>query len=279
VLVGDFGQLPPVSKDGEAKFCFRSEAWRAARFQVCQLREVRRQEDAQLVRALSEARIGRLSRESEDLFDARVKAFSPDDTPEPVRLVTHNAQVAEICERKMDQLDGDPVTFEAIDSGDETYVEKLDRDCLSPARLTLKVGARVMFTRNDVNGQYVNGTLGTVKSLEDNLLMPSISVQADSGRLVTLVCREVWEVFSGGSVQATREQFPLRLAWAITVHKSQGMTIDRVSVDLSKAWECGQSYVAVSRVKTLEGLSIEAWRGPSSFRAHPDVVRFGEGKL
>lgn len=280
VLVGDFGQLPPVSK-GDAppeKFAFRAAAWRGANLEVHELREVRRQSEAGFVRALTEARDGKLAPDSLKLFESRVRAYDPDAAPEPVRVFTHNRQVDEMNERRLAALTGSAVAFQAQEFGHESLLARIDKDCLSPRVLSLKVGARVMFTRNDQAGRFCNGTLGTVRSMVESgfFKQEQVVVGLDDGREVYLKERAAWEIKDGDRVVASRKQLPLKLAWAATVHKTQGQTIDRISVDLSRVFEHGQGYVAVSRARSAAGLNIEAWRGAATFSAHPEVTAWAE---
>jgi len=195
-----------------------------------------------------------------------------------VRLMTHNRQADAVNDAKLQAMPGKAKTYRASDSGKNPYLHQLRRACLSPERLTLKVGAKVMFTRNSTVGGWCNGTMGEVTKLKKNAVEVRIG-EVGEGKLsrVVEVAAASWERKQWGdggtlSVVASRKQLPLRLAWAITIHKSQGMTIERVSVNLSQTFAPGQAYVALSRCKTLEGLNIEGWRGLDSIAVHPMVA-------
>ena len=157
-------------------------------------------------------------------------------------------------------------------TGDKLLAEGLKRGCLSPERLDLKIGAVVMFTKNDPDGRFVNGTLGVVSDFSREDGYPVVITK--SGQTVFAKPAE-WKVDEDEAVKAGIEQVPLRLAWAITVHKSQGMSLDAAVMDLRHAFEYGQGYVALSRVRTLSGLHLLGWN-ERALRVHPH--RAGEGR-
>jgi len=160
---------------------------------------------------------------------------------------------------------GDQI-FEMISDGAPNIVEALKKGCLSPEILKLKVGAKVMFTKNNPRAGFVNGTLGEVEDLNP---YSSPTVRLKNGRRVVVEPMD-WMVEDGGKVRARIKQVPLRLAWAITVHKSQGMSLDAAAMDLSDVFEFGQGYVALSRVRSLSGLYLLGWN-PQTFQVHPEV--------
>jgi ATP-dependent exoDNAse (exonuclease V) alpha subunit len=276
VLVGDLGQLPPVEAE-EKGWCFQSPAWAESRIQVLELTQVMRQQDRKFASILQRVRVGQVDADALAVLSSRVKAFDP-DSPGTVRLVTHNAQCDEMNEQRLARLEGVETAFLAKDTGCEPHLSQLQKNCLSPAVLKLKPGARVMFTKNDTElGQWVNGSMGEVVECSAK----QVFVKLNDGSVVD-VSAACWEKKQWGesdadglSVMASRTQLPLRLAWAVTIHKSQGCTIDRVSLDLSKTFAPGQAYVALSRCRTLEGINIEAWRGASSIIAHPMLRNMG----
>ena len=153
--------------------------------------------------------------------------------------------------------------------GKDTLVATLKRGCLSPETLSLKIGARVMFTKNDIERKFVNGTLGIVTGFSKENGYPI--VKTNSGRTFAAEPME-WHIEDGGRVLARIAQIPLRLAWAITVHKSQGMSLDGAHMDLSQAFEYGQGYVALSRVRTLAGLTLSGLN-ERALEVHPEVAR------
>ena len=182
------------------------------------------------------------------------------------RLYTHNENVDRINQESLAKVEGERRIYEMTSRGARALVESLKNNCLSPETLELKVGASVMFTRNNFDSGYVNGTLGTVIDFSA-LGLPL--VQTKHGTMTAEA--ETWEVMDGNRVLASISQIPLRLAWAITVHKSQGMSLDAAIIDLSQAFEYGQGYVALSRVRTLAGLYLEGFN-ERALEMHPRVV-------
>ena len=152
--------------------------------------------------------------------------------------------------------------------GDKLLTDGLKRGCLSPEQLDLKTGAIVMFTKNDPEGRFVNGTLGVVTEFAREDGFPVVVTKGGS----TVVARPAeWKVAEDEAFKAGNEQVPLRLAWAITVHKSQGMSLDAAVMDLSNAFEYGQGYVALSRVRSLSGLHLLGWN-ERALRVHPEAL-------
>lgn len=272
VLVGDMGQLPPVQAD-ENGWCFQSPAWRPSDIKVIELRTVVRQADHDFAELLREVRSGAAGNRVLYTLVERVKAYDPNER-ECVRLMTHNAQADRVNAERLAKITGKARSYYSTDGGSNPHLRALKKSCLSPACLKLKVGARVMFTRNDKGGAWVNGTTGVVVEMFEGEIV--VAIDGDMDRQVS-VTRTKWESKQWNKmgtleVKASRSQYPLRLAWAITIHKSQGMTIENVSVNLAHCFAPGQAYVALSRCRSLEGLNIEDWRGLSSFTVHPMIA-------
>lgn len=269
ILVGDFFQLPPVRREGEApyKFAFESNAWKFANPAVCYLTEQYRQSDSDLIGLLSAIRSG-------DVLDFHYECLDrclarPMNNQNITKLFPHNADVDKINLEELDKLPGSPVSFVMKSKGNDRFVEQLKKGCLSPENLKLKKGAVVMFTKNNFEIGYVNGTTGTVIGFgdEDEGFLPIVKTR--EGKRITVGPVE-WAVEDNGEVVANIEQLPLRLAWAITIHKSQGMTLDEVFVDLKGSFVEGQGYVALSRVKTLNGLYLNGYN-ENALKVHPLV--------
>lgn len=277
VLVGDFFQLPPVSRredeksqhallagDSNLEFAFSSRAWKSLSPLVCYLSEQYRQEDAKFLDFLSAVRQNTVSQEHKKLLRTRY-AKAPRDGV--TQLYSHNEDVNHINETELEKLAGDTKRFEMESRGPEKLVAALKRGCLSPELLSLKIGARVMFTKNDVQRKFVNGTLGEITGFEKEGGLPVVKMR--NGRSVA-VEHDEWRLEDGGRVLARIIQIPLRLAWAITVHKSQGMSLDAAHMDLSQTFEYGQGYVALSRVRTLEGLTLSGLND-KALQVHPEI--------
>lgn len=262
VMVGDFFQLPPVSRDGKAQFSFRANAWKDAEMKICYLTEQHRQADPVFTDLLRSMRFGAVTDQHRALLQSRMSS-----TESPVHLFTHNADVDTMNLQKLQELPGEEKTYKMSGSGNPKVIEILKRNCLSPEDLRLKVGAMVMFTWNKPDKGYVNGSVGTVVRLTEN--GPEIQL-IDGGTVYPE--RNTWKQYnSKKEVVASISQFPLRLAWAITVHKSQGMSLDTASIDLSRAFEYGHGYVAISRVRSLQGLHL-AGISENAYMVNPEVL-------
>jgi len=194
---------------------------------------------------------------------------------EPTRLYTHNIDVDSVNVRELNKVQANEITYEMITKGRRPLVEALKKSCLAPEVLRLRKGARVMCVKNNFEEGYVNGTLGVVVSCapdSDPVIRTGASPDHPEGRLITIE-RANWQIADDGKILAELDQYPLRLAWAITVHKSQGMSLDAVEVDLSKAFEAGMGYVALSRVRTLAGLSILGF-SENALKVNGEVLEF-----
>lgn len=262
VFVGDFFQLPPVSKDRTAQFAFESESWDQANLRICYLTEQHRQSDPEFLDILTAMRAGTMTDEQKQ----RLIACQTNERPK-TELFTHNADVDYINRVELAKIDSPSRVYEMTSGGIDFLVDTLKKNCLSPEKLELKVGAVVMFTRNDREEGYVNGTIGKVIDLTPY----SITVETSDGEILSPKLKK-WEHIEKDTVKAWIEQFPLRLAWAITVHKSQGMSLDSAAIDLRKAFEFGQGYVAISRVRSLAGLHLDGVN-EGAFNVHPLVLQ------
>ena len=253
VFSGDFFQLPPI---GDApmreKFAFMSNAWVEANLTVCYLTEQYRQEDNILNSILNEIRSGTLSEESRHKLSNTQHHNLQGDTV-ITKLYTHNVDVDSLNNQALLSLPGTMKTFVAKQKGNTKILETFKKSVQAAETIKLKKGAKVMFVKNNPDAGYINGTLGEVIGFSDNGL-PKVEL-LDGKKLE--VKEESWTIENDtGKKLATYEQIPIRLAWAITIHKSQGMTLDAAEIDLSKTFERGQGYVALSRLKNLRTLKL-----------------------
>jgi ATP-dependent DNA helicase PIF1 len=254
IMSGDFFQLPPINR-GDSRaggFVVNSEVWRDLDPVICYLQEQHRQDDETLLDILNALRAGEIRRHHAETLMARTEVY-PDDLELLTELHTVNVDVDTLNEAKLAQLEGDEVTYSQMTTGGENYVESLQRSVLAPPELKLKLGALVMAVKNSSERKYVNGSLGTVIDFDPATDYPVVEFK--NGKTVTMV-PDSWELRDGDKKRASITQIPLRLAWAITVHKSQGMTLDAARIDLRKAFVEGMGYVALSRVKRLDNLYL-----------------------
>ena len=254
VLCGDFFQLPPVNRsDSRAGgFVVSAQAWAELDPSICYLSEQHRQDDDTFLEILNALRAGDIRRRHAEALLARIGAELPGNNAVTELYVT-NMNVDSINESRLNGIDGDEHVFAMETTGKENYVETLKRSCLALETLVLKKGALVMCVRNSPDKRFANGSLGVVTDFEPVLGYPI--VQLRSGKEITIGL-ETWELRDGDKKRASLSQIPLRLAWAITVHKSQGMTLDAARIDLRKAFVEGMGYVALSRVRRLDSLSL-----------------------
>lgn len=267
VLCGDFYQLPPVSDTDTPEFCFESPLWQTSIHLHTELTQVFRQTDEAFVTLLQEVRKGKLSSTSIKTLQSLDRPLVSGDV-KPTQLYPTNAQVDTINLTNLEVLGGKTYVYDANDYAvDDEYASLLERTCIAPSRLVLKQGAQVMLIKN-IDEQHVNGSRGVVVGFQPESQMPIVRFRAGKQMVMT---PEVWEYDSTDeTILATRTQVPLRLAWAMTVHKSQGMTIDYLEVDMKNTFAYGQAYVALSRARTLDGLCVRNFH-PSHVRTHPLV--------
>lgn len=263
IFCGDFFQLPPVTRSGErmdnenlfyetpkSNFAYHSEAWKNLDLKICYLEEQHRQLDKTYLNILNAIRSGCVSAEIRELLNSRYNQ-APDLSIEPTKLYSHNVNVDLENEKELAKIPGQMYEYDMIGRGREALVETIKKSCLSPETLRLKKGARVMFVKNNFELGFVNGTLGIVTHCDSH----GVTVRTVSDKIIDVPLAS-WVIEEDGKIKAEITQYPLRLAWAITVHKSQGMSLDAAEVDLSRSFEPGMGYVALSRIRSLSGLSL-----------------------
>lgn len=267
IFAGDFFQLPPVSRglSEPARFAYWSDAWERLTPAICYLEEQYRQDDDEYLSVLNAIRDNSFDIYHQELLQGRMNQ-KPKVGIEPTVLHSHNANVDVQNEGELNKIKGQMYEYKMYSRGARPLVEALIKSCLAPEILKLKVGAKVMFVKNNFDLGYVNGTLGVV----EELLYDTIKVRTSKDVLIN-VPKDTWQIEDDGKVKAEISQFPLRLAWAITIHKSQGMSLDAAHIDLSKSFEPGMGYVALSRVKTLGGLTL-AGINRQALLVHPEVL-------
>ena len=252
VCSGDFFQLPPIEKNGETEFIVESNAWKNLGMKVCYLDGQFRHRDEKLSALLNHIRDNQAEQSKEILLDSQLSK-NQSSSNSPTKLYTHNADVDTLNNIELKKIQGEEFAYQMTSRGPKELVASLKRNCLSPEILLLKQGAQVMFIKNNFEMGYVNGTQGKIVGFNEDK-MPI--VETFSGRRITAKMA-AWTIDDeNDKIKAQINQIPLRLAWAITVHKSQGMNLDSAEIDLSKCFVEGMGYVAISRLRTLAGLKL-----------------------
>jgi ATP-dependent DNA helicase PIF1 len=282
VFVGDFFQLPPVirkntstgkptaslSKDQDDHFCFQSSLWPRLIDMTHVLEKVFRQKDCDFIDALESVRYGHLSRDAKQIFDGRVRV----NIGESVQLFTHNRDVDRINGDELSKLDDSEYSFKAVDKGSDNYLRMLQSSSSAPSCLILKRNAHILLTKNiDVANGLVNGARGVVSDFTPRHGYPIIRFDNGETKTITPVAHKI---FVGAMEVANRTQIPCCLGWGMSIHKAQGMSIDKATLHLSRVFEVGQVYVALSRVRSIDGLSLDAPLREDQVNAHPMAKQF-----
>jgi len=273
VLSGDLFQLPPVSNSKVTDFIFKSQIWSKLELAVCYLETPKRQTDPELLQVLGDIRHNQVTNATRQIL-ATASHHQLDTRITPTKLYTHNVDVDSINQAHLDQIKGEIHTYYMTTVGPEALISAMKRSCLAPVTLTLKKQALVMFVRNNFEKGYFNGSLGKVTgfSRSGNPLVTTYAHQKIE------VTRADWTITEDEKIRSQITQIPLRLAWAITVHKSQGMTLDSAEMDLSKSFVTGMGYVALSRVKSLKKLKLLGMN-ELAFKVNPEVAAIDEHLL
>lgn len=297
LLFGDFFQLPPVEKN--SGFCFNSKTWQALNLKTILLEKNYRQNDEKFINSLNNLRLNQLTEDDIRLFYDRevnyntqesdilhifstnqeadnYNTFKFNSVQKPLFVFNSNDKI----HRKRSTINVDKNNLdERLTKFDLLTLETFDKSCKAPCALELKEGCRVMLLKNlNFNKGLINGATGTIIELRKNKEgkveedEEVILVQFDNG-IEEVISKHIFEAYRDGEVVISREQYPLRLAYGITIHKSQGMTLDKLIVDCNRIFECGQAYVALSRIKSIDGLYLKSFN-PQKVWANQEVLNF-----
>ena len=282
ICCGDFFQIPPV-KQQDNQFVLDSAAWKNANMRVLYLHEQHRQGDVELLGILAAIRGGQVTPQIVKLLEGRLNK----GVAAPIgiaRLYTHRENVDEINRTQLQNLKEQEVIFEVREFGPAALIEKLKRDN-DVDTMSLKIGARVMFTKNNMGQGYVNGTLGEIVGFENEGSDDAGSASTEANPIIMIfdkkriaLARHTSKIEENGKTVAFVSQLPLKLAWAITVHKSQGMTLDAAEIDLGRAFDRGMGYVALSRVRKLENITLVGFNA-MALQVSPRVQTLDKGFL
>lgn len=273
IAVGDFGQLPPVTRFGQKRdWCFQNPVWARTDFQVCHLQLNQRIHHNEFLNVLSDVRQGLVTSRVKEFLNAHTK---PHDEDHPgTRLFPRREQSEAYNQKKLAEINEPEEIVDSIYLGEQKYIDILGKSAPVPQQLRLRVGCRLMFLKNDPQKRWVNGTRGTLVRIEPDHLV----IRKEHGREVKVEKISFSLLDADGNAKASVIQFPVNLAYATTIHKSQGATLDELWCDLGALWEPGHAYVALSRLRDPAGLHIVRWN-QRSFITDPAVTQFYQSSL
>lgn len=282
ILCGDFLQLPPVVTNSDLEkypdlkspFCFQSPIWNQARFESFNLTTNYRQGEGRFLTALENIRIGNIDSEIDQMMRERIGVTLNNGIVNPIKLFTHNYKVEEENINAIKKIPNDKYLSEAVLSGNKYDIEILRNECIADGKLYFCKDAQVMMITNESSGKWVNGTMGIITNADP------VQIKLSNGNVVLVEMCEWKRTVSRikdnkirEEVKASLKQYPFKLAYATTVHKSQSLTLDYVEVDLSNCFSHGQLYTALSRVRDIDGLKLLGWN-PKVISANPEVLKF-----
>ncbi|MGE0631082.1 MAG: DEAD/DEAH box helicase [Pseudobdellovibrionaceae bacterium] len=268
ITVGDFAQLPPVSKNSSTReWAFLDSSWSGTDFQICSLNHNHRTQDREFLDVLASVRSGKVDESVQEFLEKHVEEHFEESSG--TRLFPLRAQAEAFNQKKLHEIDSEEKVFGTIYFGDERFVESLKKNSPIPENLVLKVGCEVLFVQNDSKRRWVNGSRGEILDISNEGLV----VKLASGREVEVEKTTFGMQNADGNVIASGINFPVVLGYATTIHKSQGATLDEVWLDLRRLWEPGHAYVALSRLRSPKGLHLIGWN-PKSILVDPRVEKF-----
>ncbi len=280
IFVGDFFQLPPIIKNQDktstlemfenSNLSFDSTAWKKLNPVICYLSEQHRQSDPEFMSVLKNIRENKVDTDIHNILQKRISNKTHDK--KVIKLYSHNVHVDKVNNLELNLIQDKAKIFEMTKTGRDFIVDNLIKNCLSPYKLELKKGAKVMCTKNNPEKGFVNGSIGEVVKFSKKTSYPIVRFTSEKGHIREIEIEPMeWTIDDNGKKVATIKQIPLRLAWAITIHKSQGMSLDEAMMDISQVFEYGQGYVALSRVRTLSGLHLVGYN-EMALKVHPEVL-------
>jgi ATP-dependent exoDNAse (exonuclease V) alpha subunit len=275
ILSGDFFQLPPIDKEEsnseKSNMVFESDSWQILNPAICYIEEQHRQEDDTLTEILNTIRNNSMEEKHYEHLKSRIGAKLKNNI-KATKIYTHNVNVDSINNTELAEIQNEERIFKMTSDGPLPLVDILKKSCLAHEELHLKIGAEVMCIKNNFEEGYVNGSRGKVIGFTEQNGSPIVELY--NGKNINLK-QELWAIEEDGRIKASISQIPLRLAWAITIHKSQGMSLDNAEIDLRSTFTYGMGYVALSRVRTLKGISLVGFNH-NSLLVDPKILEFDQ---
>ncbi len=267
VVVGDFAQLPPVNPHArEKEWAFMDDVWAQSDFRPVHLKKIMRTQDQEFLEVLNSIREGKVTDQVRTFLDSRI---DPEPEGDLTRLFSHRGDVEKYNLSKLSEIEGPLHSFETTYTGRERDIESFRKNSPIAEIIHLKIDALIMLRQNDPEGRWVNGSLGRVEAIKPK----ELRIRLLSGYTIEIEMANFTMLDAEGLPVVTATNFPISLAWAMTIHKAQGTSLDRMLVDLRKVWEPGQAYVALSRARDPKALFIEGWSERLIF-ADKSVTRF-----
>lgn len=270
IFVGDFFQLAPFSDNSNIDWAFLSEEWKNAKIKKIELKEIMRTSDKKMLKVLENVRKGKINKTVENflndhLYKKDIKTF------DGTIIFSRNYEVDSYNQKKLDEINEQLINIKTIYAGEEKNIAKMKENLIIDNELLLKKGAFVMTRVNNFNEGYVNGTTGYVTQISNDF----ITIKKMDGNYIK-VKKHTFDMLNGnGEIIARAKNFPLTLAWAITIHKSQGASIDKALISLDRLWLHGQAYTALSRLSNAKGLFIYKWN-KESFIVDKNVLKYSK---
>ncbi|MBX7230559.1 MAG: AAA family ATPase [Bdellovibrionales bacterium] len=277
IVVGDFAQLPPVSIGFHEKlWAFQSTTWAMSHFHPVVLTEIMRSTDSEYLHILNRVRQGLVDNKVIHFLQEKQNSFKKNylQLEMTTRLFSHRDHVEKYNLRQLEKIKHELFEFKTQYFGASLDVQKFKKLAPIPENIVLKKEALVMLRQNDVHKRWVNGSVGVIKKIQEN----ELRIELQSGENISVEKTEFKLLNADGTPLVVAINFPINLAWAMTIHKAQGVTLDQLTVSLAHVWEPGQAYVALSRARNSQGVFVEDWN-TKSIKADPKVMSYYRGLM